>query len=256
MDQHVEKVLRFVNAEAAAEIEPASPGVEVTHSADAELLDAYSRAVIEVVRAVRPAVVSISVGKPSTASVPEEVGAGSGVVIAPDGYILTNYHVIHGSKRLSVGLPDGSTLPASVVGEDQATDLAVIRAEASGHSPVLPGQERNPATSSVVTACDCVRPARSDPVGAGLKSRSGELAGDGNDRDDLRRQQVPGGLMQTEMCPRCKVLRTMEVSISRRTVPDPAGKKRHAETRTYHCTVCHTFVRSEDSTPRKTTPEA
>jgi S1-C subfamily serine protease len=96
-----------------------------------ELLDAYSRAVIKVVEAVGPAVVSILAGKESPKG-PEAQGAGSGVVIAPDGYVLTNSHVIHGAKQLQATFTDGRTVPATLVGEDPATDLGVIRVGASG----------------------------------------------------------------------------------------------------------------------------
>jgi len=98
---------------------------------DVELLDAYSKAVITVVDAVGPGVTSISVGKRirGAGSEPDQLGAGSGVVIAPDGYILTNDHVVHNAKQLSVTLTDGRTLGATLVGTDPATDLAVIRAD-------------------------------------------------------------------------------------------------------------------------------
>ena len=99
---------------------------------DVELLDAYSRAVITVVDTVGPAVVSIAVGKPTPTEGGEQMGAGSGVVIAPDGYILTNQHVVHGAKRLTVLFTSGQQAEATLVGEDAATDLAVIRAHGSG----------------------------------------------------------------------------------------------------------------------------
>jgi S1-C subfamily serine protease len=103
-----------------------------TDASDVDLLDAYSKAVTTVVDAVGPAVVSISGrgGKPGRE--PEQTGAGSGVIIAPDGYVLTNDHVVHHSNRLTVTLTDGTDFGAAVVGKDPATDLAVIRAEASG----------------------------------------------------------------------------------------------------------------------------
>ena len=100
-------------------------------SSDEDLLDAYSRAVIHVVETVGPAVVSIRPRKTANKREPEETGSGSGVVIAPDGYILTNDHVVQAGSRYAVTLTDGTNLNAFRVGNDPATDLAVIRADAS-----------------------------------------------------------------------------------------------------------------------------
>jgi S1-C subfamily serine protease len=99
---------------------------------DSGLLDAYSRAVIAVVDAVGPSVVSISVGRRDGQGRLEPQGAGSGVVIAPDGYILTNSHVVSGHKDISVAFMDGGAQSAALVGDDPATDLAVIRVNSSG----------------------------------------------------------------------------------------------------------------------------
>jgi S1-C subfamily serine protease len=103
---------------------------------DVELLEAYSRAIIGVVERVGPAVVSIGVKKPVRARRPapsfEQEGAGSGFVIAPDGYVLTNHHVIDGAREIEVGLTDGSEWSAQLVGGDPATDLAVVRVGANG----------------------------------------------------------------------------------------------------------------------------
>ena len=106
-------------------------GIDAIDSSDVELLDAYSRAVITVVESIGPAVVSIHVG--GTAGEKGEItGAGSGVVVTPDGYVLTNSHVVHGAGRLQVTLTDGRTFSASLIGEDPYTDLAVIRVDAFG----------------------------------------------------------------------------------------------------------------------------
>lgn len=119
--------LRLISAgESPSEDSPSAPGP----SSDQTLLDAYSRAVINVVETVGPAVVNIGVGRATPRG--EQSGAGSGVVIAPDGYILTNSHVVHGATRLTITFTDGSTRAAAVVGTDPPTDLAVIRTYDSG----------------------------------------------------------------------------------------------------------------------------
>ncbi|MFZ5447163.1 MAG: S1C family serine protease [Thermodesulfobacteriota bacterium] len=90
-------------------------------------MDAYSRAVIKVVDAVGPAVVGIFVGRQEQG----QAGAGSGVIITPDGYILTNDHVVQGAGQIGVKLSDGASLAGHLIGTDPATDLAVIRVTAS-----------------------------------------------------------------------------------------------------------------------------
>ncbi|HEV2236119.1 MAG TPA: trypsin-like peptidase domain-containing protein [Ktedonobacterales bacterium] len=98
---------------------------------EAEALDAYSGAVIGVVDRVGPAVVQIGVtkavsgrgyGAPRIAE-----GAGSGVIFTPDGYILTNSHVVDGAQRLTATMADGHDVPAELVGNDPDTDIAVVR---------------------------------------------------------------------------------------------------------------------------------
>ncbi|MEW6720751.1 MAG: trypsin-like peptidase domain-containing protein [Thermodesulfobacteriota bacterium] len=100
---------------------------------DTELLDAYSRAVTGVVEAVGPAVVSVNVGRdaPDGSGV-EPIGAGSGVLLTPDGYVLTNHHVVQESGRVLLTLMDGTRLGAVAVGSDPPNDLAVVRANGSG----------------------------------------------------------------------------------------------------------------------------
>src|SRR5512141_3216748 len=98
---------------------------------EASLLDAYSQAVIGVVEKVGPAGVSIGV-KQKVESGHAGEGAASGVIIAPDGYVLTNNHVVENAAEVQVGLVAGDTFKAEIVGTDPATDLAVVRAGTNG----------------------------------------------------------------------------------------------------------------------------
>ena len=105
-------------------------------SSDLTLLDAYSRAVVDVLERAKPGVVSLRVHKRAQRG-REMGGAGSGFFITPDGYLLTNYHVVHDAATLHVAFEDGSVLPATVVGSDAHTDLALVRAGASATLPHL-----------------------------------------------------------------------------------------------------------------------
>jgi S1-C subfamily serine protease len=113
-----------------------SGGKDNTSASDAALLDAYSATVIRAVEQASPAVVGIR-RRSSKAPGKEAIidGSGSGVVIAPDGYILTNYHVAHGSRSFDVAFHDGGTSPAELVGGDPDTDLALLRVARTGLTP-------------------------------------------------------------------------------------------------------------------------
>lgn len=132
MEEHVRRTLNLIRgqdyARQPADGSQAGPG----EAADLELLDAYSRAIIKVVEEVGPAVVGVTSGSRSLRQETEQAGAGSGVSIAPDGYILTNDHVVANAQILQATLKDGRTLAAEIVGTDPATDLAVIRVNAAG----------------------------------------------------------------------------------------------------------------------------
>ena len=135
MDEQLKKTLSLIDGQGLAESSQGRCEVGPGETTDVELLDAYSRAVIKVVDAVGPAVVGISVGQQMPPSGAEPAGLGSGVAITPDGYILTNDHVVHGARQLVATLSTGAALPAAIVGTDPATDLAVIRVNAAGSLP-------------------------------------------------------------------------------------------------------------------------
>lgn len=119
---------------------------------DNSLLDAYSHAVVSVVERVGPAVVSLTAGARRAGRGAGVVGAGSGVIVTPDGYVLTNSHVVSGASKLEMTLTDGRTLGATLVGDDPATDLAVVRADASGLPAATLGESATLRAGQLVVA--------------------------------------------------------------------------------------------------------
>lgn len=133
---------------------------ELNHEEDGALLDAYSRSVTGVVDAVGPSVVNIEVERELPPNHPLRrqgrtrgpAGTGSGFVITPDGFILTNSHVVHGADGIEITLPDGTRHPATLVGDDPDTDLAVIRTTAPGLRAVVFGDSASLRPGQVVVA--------------------------------------------------------------------------------------------------------
>src|SRR5579862_2660225 len=179
----------------------AAPSPEVPVE-DQALLDAYSRAVIDVVDRVGPAVVGLTIHAPSPYPPPRagegqggsrpRGGTGSGVVVAPDGLILTNSHVAgagstaSSSARIEVTTPEGQHLTARLVGDDPDTDLALIRIVEPVTLPAAPlGDSKKLKRGQLVIAIgnplgfeSTVTTGVVSALGRSLRSRNGRLIDD------------------------------------------------------------------------------
>ena len=172
----------------------AAPGSAIGPSAssspdDSWLLDAYSRAVTGAVEKVSPAVVNIevhqSVRSRRRAEPQERHGGGSGFVFTPDGLILTNSHVVHDAQRIEVTVANGRRFPARTIGDDPATDLAVIQIDGSGLAAASLGDSQGLRVGQLVIAIgnpygfqSTVTAGVVSALGRSLRSYSGRLIED------------------------------------------------------------------------------
>jgi S1-C subfamily serine protease len=162
---------------------------EPSHPTDDELLDAYSQAVIGAAEKVSPSVVNIDVGQrplgrqaADLRRPPETRGSGSGFIFTPDGFIMTNSHVVHRANRIEVTLSDGRRFQADLVGDDPDTDIAVIRIHASNLVPAPLGDSQSIRVGQLVIAIgnpygfQCtVTAGVVSALGRSLRARSGRL---------------------------------------------------------------------------------
>jgi S1-C subfamily serine protease len=156
---------------------------------DLSLLDAYSRAVVSTASLVSPSVLKIQVrgGRRESRrgrSEPSE-GTGSGFVFTPDGYVITNSHVVHGAKDIRVTFASGDSVPADLVGDDPDTDLAVVKAWERDLPAVTLGDSSTLRVGQLVVAIgnplgfQCtVTAGVVSALGRSLRSRTGRLIDD------------------------------------------------------------------------------
>src|SRR5229473_6217650 len=110
-----------------------------------EALDAYSQVVVKVAQALRPAVVNLRGNR-------RRDGSGSGILFTPDGFLLTNHHVVQGNRQVRVRLNDGHDVDGRVVGTDPWTDLAVVQADGGGLSYAALGDSSRLQVGQLVLA--------------------------------------------------------------------------------------------------------
>jgi S1-C subfamily serine protease len=168
---------------------PPVPSSASSTDSDGPLLDAYSRSVTGAVERIAASVVHIQVEGEATegrrAPNQPDTRGGSGFVFTPDGFVLTNTHVVERAKRMEVVLPDGHRVAAFPVGEDPATDLAVVRIDAPQLTAAVLGDSSRLKVGQIAIAIGSpfgyqtsVTAGVVSALGRSLRTRSGRLVDD------------------------------------------------------------------------------
>jgi S1-C subfamily serine protease len=141
--------LRFL--EGVEYFESQAPPEPSADSDDTEALDAYSRTVTRIAELLAPSVANLQVYRQGREG-PQIAGGGSGVVITPDGFVLTSAHVVKGARSGEASFVDGSQVGFDVIGLDELSDLAVLRAHGTGFTPATLGDARRLRVGQLVVA--------------------------------------------------------------------------------------------------------
>jgi S1-C subfamily serine protease len=170
------------------DLQPGGLQRQISAAGDMELLDAYSRTVVGVAQRVNNAVVHLKVQKKKSAgrpAAPPDGGTGSGFIISSDGFVVTNSHVVHGAHHIEGMLQDGRSFQGQIVGDDPATDLAVVKIDGQNLATASFGESKRLQVGQIAIAIGnpfgfqySVTAGVVSALGRTLRSQSGRLIDD------------------------------------------------------------------------------